>query len=241
MMDVVVAEDVEAWDASLTALTDGLGWLFARPEPRVTFGQLVRAMLADVPKKNCWGMAEYTGLANPKRFQLLLREGSWDEELLRDWVRGYVLRGLADAAGVLVVDDTQVIKKGVKSVGVAPQHCGATGQTENCQVMVMLSYALDARARVHRPAVVPANLVGRRRGPLRRGGRAGRASHVGDQADPGGADAHSRPGRRVACLPVAGRRCRLRPRPRPTRVLPRTRRVLRAGGARGSAPGRGAW
>jgi SRSO17 transposase len=141
MMDVVVAEDVEAWDASLTALTDGLGWLFARPEPRVTFGQLVRAMLADVPKKNCWGMAEYTGLANPKRFQLLLREGSWDEELLRDWMRGYVLRGLADAAGVLVVDDTQVIKKGVKSVGVAPQHCGATGQTENCQVMVMLSYA----------------------------------------------------------------------------------------------------
>jgi len=34
-----------------------------------------------------------------------------------------------------------VIKKGVKSVGVAPQHCGATGQTENCQVLPMLAYA----------------------------------------------------------------------------------------------------
>jgi SRSO17 transposase len=34
-----------------------------------------------------------------------------------------------------------VIKKGGKSVGVAPQHCGATGQTENCQVLPMLSYA----------------------------------------------------------------------------------------------------
>src|SRR5690349_22762457 len=40
-----------------------------------------------------------------------------------------------------IADDTQVIKKGVKSVGVARQHCGATGQTENCQVMPMLSYA----------------------------------------------------------------------------------------------------
>ena len=42
---------------------------------------------------------------------------------------------------MLIADDTQVIKKGDKSVGVAPQHCGATGQTENCQVMPMLSYA----------------------------------------------------------------------------------------------------
>src|SRR5438270_12550680 len=113
MMDVVVAEDVEAWDASLTALTDGLGWLFARPEPRVTFGQLVRAMLADVPKKNCWGMAEYTGLANPKRFKLLLRDGSWDEELLRDWVRGCSLRVLADAEGVVVVGHDAVSGVGV--------------------------------------------------------------------------------------------------------------------------------
>jgi SRSO17 transposase len=38
--------------------------------------------------------------------------------------------GAEDA--VLIADDTQVIKKGDKSVGVAPQHCGATGQTENC-------------------------------------------------------------------------------------------------------------
>jgi SRSO17 transposase len=42
---------------------------------------------------------------------------------------------------VLIADDTQVIKKGDKSVGVAPQHSGATGQTENCQVLPMLSYA----------------------------------------------------------------------------------------------------
>jgi DDE superfamily endonuclease len=60
---------------------------------------------------------------------------------LRDFVRSYVLKGLSDPDGVLVLDDTQAIKKGTKSVGVAPQHCGLTGQTENCQVMVMLSYA----------------------------------------------------------------------------------------------------
>ena len=34
-----------------------------------------------------------------------------------------------------------MIKKATKSVGVAPQHCGSTNQIENCQVVVMLTYA----------------------------------------------------------------------------------------------------
>jgi SRSO17 transposase len=141
VVDVVTAQDIDTWDAQLSALTGGLGWLFARPEPRETFGLLVRAMLADVTKKNCWAMSEYTGLPNPKRFQHLLNKASWDVDVLRDWLRGYALAGLADPDGALVLDDTQAIKKGTKSVGVGPQHCGLTGQTENCQCMVMLSYA----------------------------------------------------------------------------------------------------
>jgi hypothetical protein len=57
--------DVEGWDADLSAVAQGLGWLFARPEPKQTFGLLVRALLADVAKKNCRGMSEYAGLPSP--------------------------------------------------------------------------------------------------------------------------------------------------------------------------------
>jgi SRSO17 transposase len=141
VVEVVTGEDITGWDADLAELTDGLGWLFNRPEPRVTFGRLVRALLADVPKKNSWGLAEHACLATPQPFEHLLGGAKWDADALRDFVRGYVLGGLSDPGGVLVLDDTQVIKKGDKSVGVASQHCGLTGQTENCQVMVMLSYA----------------------------------------------------------------------------------------------------
>ncbi|AYN38586.1 transposase [Streptomyces dangxiongensis] len=42
---------------------------------------------------------------------------------------------------MLMLDDTQVIKKGDKSVGIGHQHCGTTGDVRNCQVMVMLTYA----------------------------------------------------------------------------------------------------
>ena len=71
----------------------------------------------------------------------LLGGAKWDADALRDRVRDYVVATLGGEDGVLIADDTQVIKKGDKSVGVARQHCGATGQTENCQVMPMLAYA----------------------------------------------------------------------------------------------------
>ncbi len=157
MVEIVSGEDIEGWGSDLEALTGGLGWLFARPEPKVTFTLMVRSMLADVPRKNSWGLAEYAGLPNPQPFQHLLNAASWDADALRDFVRGYVLAGLADADAALVLDDTQAIKKGVMSVGVAPQHCGLTGQTENCQCMVMLSYAsVHGHAFLDREVYLPA-------------------------------------------------------------------------------------
>jgi SRSO17 transposase len=75
------------------------------------------------------------------RLEWLLNGAKWDSDALRDQVRAYVVEHLGHPDGVLVADDTQAIKKGDKSVGVASQHCGATGQIENCQVMPMLTYA----------------------------------------------------------------------------------------------------
>jgi SRSO17 transposase len=144
MVKPVTALDIAGWDADLRALTDGLGSLFNRPEPKVTFGLMVRALLADVPKKNSWGLAEHAGLATPRPFEHLLDGAVWDADVLRDRVREHVVAGLGSGDAVVVAGDTQAIKKGDKSVGVAPQHCGLTNQTENCQVMPMLTYATEA-------------------------------------------------------------------------------------------------
>jgi len=43
------------WEADLRLLTERVtDSLFARPEPRATFTDLVRGLLADVPRKNSW-------------------------------------------------------------------------------------------------------------------------------------------------------------------------------------------
>ncbi|WMX48773.1 IS701 family transposase [Streptomyces roseicoloratus] len=121
-----------------------MGHLFARPEPREVFADLVEGLLSDLGRKNGWTMADRAGHATPHRIQKFLGEASWDADALLSEVQDYIDTRLGDEQATLVLDDTQVIKKGTRSVGVAHQHCGSTGDVRNCQVMVMLTYAAEA-------------------------------------------------------------------------------------------------
>lgn len=141
MIFEVMDELVDGWESRLRELTGRMGHLFARPEPREVFADLVDGLLSDLEKKNCWTLAQRAGHSHPGRMQSFLCRGAWSADALEAEVRDYVVEHLGTPDGVLIVDDTQMIKKGDKSVGVAPQHCGATNQIENCQVAVMLTYA----------------------------------------------------------------------------------------------------
>ncbi|WP_433412693.1 IS701 family transposase [Microtetraspora malaysiensis] len=153
---------VMSWDAELTALTTRIAApLFARPEPRASFTDLVRGLLADVPRKNSWQLSDHIGHSTANRFEHLLDRAKWDVEALRDQVRDYVVEHLGSPDAVLIADDTQAIKKGDRSVGVARQYCGATGQVENCQVMPMLTYASRAgHAFINRRLYLPESWAG---------------------------------------------------------------------------------
>ncbi|MEW2490875.1 IS701 family transposase [Streptomyces sp. NPDC048411] len=140
----MTAEQIAEWDAELSSLTALLGYLFNRPEPRVVFAQFIEGLLAELPKKNGWTLSERAGHVTADRMQWLLNGSVWDADRLRDAVRDYVVSHLGDGEASLVIDDTQAQKKGTKSVGVAFQHCGLTGDVRNCQTMVMLTYATTA-------------------------------------------------------------------------------------------------
>ncbi len=51
---------------------------------------------------------------------------------------------MADAEGILVMDETGFLKKGKKSVGVQRPYSGTAGRIENCQLGVFLTYASKA-------------------------------------------------------------------------------------------------
>src|SRR5690348_11558438 len=149
-------DDLALWVAGLDDLFALVAGRFPRVEPRLRARAYVRGLLAPLASKNGWTLAEAAGDATPDGMQRLLNRAGWDADGMRDDVRGYVVRHLGDAGGVLVVDETGFIKKGTKSAGVQRQYSGTAGRVENCQLGVFLAYtAPKGRALVDRELYLP--------------------------------------------------------------------------------------
>src|SRR5258707_15756250 len=109
-------------------------------EPRQRAMSYLKGIVRSIERKNGWQLAEHAGESRPDGMQRLLNSAVWDADLVRDDLRAYILEQLGDPQAVLVIDETSFRKRGKKSAGVANQHCGTTGQLENCQVGGFLSY-----------------------------------------------------------------------------------------------------
>lgn len=129
---------------------------FARVEPRRRARAFVLGLLSELPRKNCWTLAEHAGDANPYGLQHLLSRAKWDADAVRDDIRGFVVEHLHDTAAVLVVDETGDLKKGTNTVGVQRQYTGTAGRIENSQVAVYLAYSTRrGHAAIDRELYVP--------------------------------------------------------------------------------------
>jgi len=117
------------------------GSRFSRVEPRRRARAFVLGLLAELPRKNCWTIAEHAGDPSPDGMQHLLARAKWDADGVRDDVRGCVIEHLGDPGAVLVIDETGDVKKGTATPGVQRQYTGTAGRIENAQVAVYLGYA----------------------------------------------------------------------------------------------------
>jgi hypothetical protein len=67
---------------------------FGRVEPRRRARSFVLGLLAELPRKNCWNIAEHAGDASPDGMQHLLGRARWDAGAVRDDLRDYVVERL---------------------------------------------------------------------------------------------------------------------------------------------------
>ncbi len=67
-----------------------VGGRFGRVEPRRRARGFVLGLLAGLPRKNCWTIAEHAGDLTPGGMQHLLSRASWDADGIRDDLRAYV-------------------------------------------------------------------------------------------------------------------------------------------------------
>lgn len=140
----------------LTQVAERMGPHFRRAEVRQRAVRFLQGLLSAVERKNSWQLAEELGEHGPRGVQRLLGEADWDEEAVRDDLRGYVMEHLGEENAVLVVDETGFVKKGTQSAGVARQYSGTAGRRENSQVGVFLLYAASRGAAfLHRALYLP--------------------------------------------------------------------------------------
>jgi SRSO17 transposase len=138
-----------------------VGSRFGRVEPRRRARAFVLGLLAELPRKNCWTIAEQAGDATPDGMQHLLARARWDADGMRDDLRGYIAEYLGDPDAVLVVDETGDLKKGTATAGVQRQYTGTAGRIENAQVAVYLGYAAPAgHALIDRELYLPQSWTG---------------------------------------------------------------------------------
>ena len=143
------ASTIRGWQNHFEHLEAHVGPCFGRCDLRRRAGSYIRGLLGSVQRKNGWQLAEHVGDATPHGIQRLLDRASWNADEVRDeLVRYACARLLTDRdPGVLIVDETGFLKKGIKSAGVQRQYSGTAGRIENCQVGVFLALA-SSRGRV---------------------------------------------------------------------------------------------
>jgi SRSO17 transposase len=130
---------------------------FRRWEPRASAKKYIGALMSDLPRKNCWTIAEHAGDATPGRMQHLLEAAKWDTMGAMAAVRGFVCEQLDDGDAVAILDESGQEKKGIATIGVKRQYVGCAGRVSNAINIVYCSLAVKAGhalvgARLYLPA-----------------------------------------------------------------------------------------
>ena len=115
----------------------------------------IKGLLSRIDRKNAWQIAEGTGSETPHKFQNLLNRGSFKANEARDINQKMLIEELGKD-GILAIDETGFLKKGMESAGVQRQYSGTAGRVENCQVGVFASYkTTKGHALIDRELYIP--------------------------------------------------------------------------------------
>jgi len=100
----------------------------------------LRGLLGDAMRKNVEQMALELG-ENVRNMQHFISQSPWKQEAVVVIHQQLIAETLGETDGVVLIDESGVVKQGDDSVGVAAQYCGSVGKVANSQVGVYLGYA----------------------------------------------------------------------------------------------------
>jgi SRSO17 transposase len=135
----LLAGDVEQFVEELATYFRLFASAFRRPE-QARWGEVyLNGLLGDLPRKTTERIALDLG-QNVRDLQHFVGQSPWPVEPIVAIHQQMVAETLGEADGVVLIDESGVVKQGVHSVGVAHQYCGSVGKVANSQVGVYLGY-----------------------------------------------------------------------------------------------------
>lgn len=115
--------------------------LLGRSERRHWCSMYLSGLLLDGERKSIEPMAARLPGGDEQALQQFVNQSPWESAPVLNRLVEVMMAALRPRAGVLVLDDTTLPKKGFHSVGVARQYCGALGKVANCQSVVSWHFA----------------------------------------------------------------------------------------------------
>lgn len=137
----VVEEDINSFTSQLRDFLAEFDGCCSRSEPRENLYRYLGGQFSQVERKSIEPMALQVEGAEVRSLQRFMSDLIWDEAAILQKYHTLVGNDLGDPAGVLIFDESGIVKKGEDSAGVASQYWGALGKVENCQVGVFAAYA----------------------------------------------------------------------------------------------------
>ena len=113
---------------------------FRRPEQALWATVYLNGRLSAQPRKTTERIALTQGVT-VRDLQHFIGQSPWQCAPVITRHQQLVAETLATPDGVLLIDESGVVKQGDESVGVAHQYCGAVGKVANCQVGVYVGYS----------------------------------------------------------------------------------------------------
>ena len=136
----LTAEDIHEMVDALEETYQAYRPAFERRDQAAHGWVYLKGLLSDLPRKVTERIALRFG-ENVRSLQHFIGQSPWSCAGLLQVHQGMVVETLGEADGVLLVDESGMVKQGQHSVGVGWQWCGSLGKVANSQVGVYLGYA----------------------------------------------------------------------------------------------------
>lgn len=117
---------------------------FVRSQQIKYFEAFEKGLLSNLDRKTIEPIAlSFLGEKEVRGMQQFFTRSTGWEERVSDCYKEQLSQQITDKDGFLSVDESDFVKKGKDSAGVARQYCGRLGKRENCQAGVFISYATE--------------------------------------------------------------------------------------------------